>query len=104
MKSSLIALIVAATLAFGSAAHAGLFTYTHADVYGGWLRPQRQRMLGGPSTNVVGTAYLICGQWLFRGQHDQLNIGGVGTCNYSLCVAMALTTLARPARASADSV
>ena len=86
MKSSLIALIVAATLAFGSAAHAGLFTYTNADVYGGYgCGLSGSVSLGGPSTNVVGTAYFDpAGNGYFAASTITLNIGGVGTCNYSL--------------------
>jgi hypothetical protein len=87
MKSSLIALIVAATLGLGSAAHAGgLFTYSNADIYGGYgCGLSGSVALGGPSANVVGTAYFDpAGNGYFSASTITLNIGGVGTCNYSL--------------------
>ena len=86
MKSSLIALIVAATLGLGSAANAGLFTYSNANIVGGYgCGLSGSVALGGPSTNAVGTAYFDpAGNGTFAASTITLNIGGVGTCNYSL--------------------
>lgn len=86
MKSSLIALIVAATFGFASAANAGFFTYSNADIYGGYgCGLSGSVSLGGPSTNVVGTAYFNpAGNGTFAASTITLNVGGVGTCNYSL--------------------
>jgi hypothetical protein len=86
MKSSLIALITAAILTFGGAAHAGFFTYNNADIFGGYgCGLSGSVSLGGPATNVVGTAYFNpAGNGTFAASTITLNIGGVGTCNYSL--------------------
>jgi hypothetical protein len=86
MKSWIIALITAAILAFGTAANAGLFTYSNANIIGGYgCGLSGSVSLGGPSANVVGTAYFDpAGNGTFTASTITLNVGGVGTCNYSL--------------------
>jgi hypothetical protein len=78
MKTSIIALVVAATLAFVSAANAGLLTYRNGCVSTAAYRRRKALQFGRHRL------FRSCRQRSFLDQHDNAEYCRVATCNYSL--------------------